>query len=297
MDLPLSDIIRMQIRAVALDLDGVVYAGDRLLDRAAETVALLRSLGLATYFVTNNSGRTRADIAAKLTRLGVAAAEQEVLTSGYAAARFVARYVGASVFVLGSDGLRLEIAATGARIVTDVKEPADFLVVGFDQEFNYTKIVAAMEVIAGGAKFIACNRDAQFPGGGGRNLPGCAAMVGAIEAVVQRRPHRLVGKPGTFLLRVIARRHGLRPENILVVGDSLDSDVAMASRFGSPSLYLGPEVGAEHVTGHRRRRRLLKSDYSLDSLANLFEVLQSDAAISRRAVAILGSTVRSTPAL
>jgi len=267
----LCDLLETRIRAIALDLDGVVYAGDQLLDRAAEAVAHMRGQGIRTYFVTNNSGRTREQIAGKLSRMGVPAVERDVLTSAYAAARFVAKYVPATVFVIGADGLRQEIAATGARIVCDPLEPCDFLVVGFDQQITYGKISDGLVVMSRGAKFIACNRDAQFPSGGGRNLPGCGAMVGAIEAVVQRRANRVVGKPGTLLLRMIARRERLSPEEILVIGDGLESDIAMASRFGSPSVLLGPTQPDRVMESGRRS---IRPDYRLGSLAEWLELFE-----------------------
>jgi hypothetical protein len=81
---------------------------------------------------------------------------------------------------------------------------------------------------------------------------------------------RFAGRP-----HAVARRHGLRPEEILVVGDSLDSDVAMAERFGSPSLHLGVDAAAGPVP---LRRRSPQPDFRLDSLVELFGLLNGDSA-------------------
>lgn len=62
---------RLNIRAVALDLDGVVYEGDHVIEGAADTIGTLRDKGIEIYFVTNNSGRKRTSIAEKLNQMGI----------------------------------------------------------------------------------------------------------------------------------------------------------------------------------------------------------------------------------
>ena len=139
---------------------------------------------------------------------------------------------------------------------------------GFDRAFNYNTISEALDVLLCGAKFIACNRDAQFPIENNRFLPGCGAMVGSIEAVIGKKPDREVGKPRPFMLKLVASRMKLDPEEILVVGDSLDSDIAMADRFGSPSLLVGPP---ESLGPRNLRRKQVSPTYRLTSLAAIFE--------------------------
>ena len=210
--------------------------------------------------------------------MGIAAGEEEVITSAYAAAVLMADYVPTDVFVIGSDGLRKEIAATGAHIVSRVDEPCDFLVVGFDRAFTYDTISEALDVPSCGAKFIACNRDAQFPVENSRFLPGCGAMVGAIEAVIGKKPDCEVGKPRPFMLKMVARRTNLRPEEILVIGDSLETDIAMAARFGSPSCLIGCLESAS--PRKKLRGKPISPTYQIDSLAALFEPMPFAAAPS-----------------
>jgi 4-nitrophenyl phosphatase len=226
------------VRAIALDLDGVVYHGRHLLPGADKAVEALRGFGLKVFFITNNSANTRADVARKLTYLGVPAAENEVLTSGHVTAVLVSRLrENARVLVIGSDGLKSELACLGSEVVAGL--PCDFLVVGLDAHFNYDKICTALDALFGGAVFIACNCDSTYPIEDGRLLPGCGSLVAAIEAAWRRKHEYLAGKPNDLVMKMLAGENCLRPSEILVVGDSLESDIAMASHFGSPSVFVG----------------------------------------------------------
>jgi 4-nitrophenyl phosphatase len=204
---------------------------------AVEAIERLRGLGLRIWFVTNNSARSRAAIAGKLRRLGVLADELEVMTSGYAASLLLRRLTQgqpARVVVVGSDELRTMIAAQGFEAVSE--GPGRFLIVGMDHSFTYDRIRAALETLMGGAVFVACNRDAAYPVEGGRLLPGCGPMVAAIECACGRKADYVAGKPSPTLLELVATASRLAPGEMLVVGDTLESDIVAARRFGSPAI-------------------------------------------------------------
>lgn len=259
------------IRAVALDLDGVVYSGEVPLPGAAEAIERIRGLGLLVRFVTNNSARSRASIASKLRRLGVSAGESEVITSGYAAGLLLRRLTQeqpARVVVVGSDELRTMIAAQGLEAVSE--GPGRFLVVGMHHSFTYDRIRAALETLLGGAVFVACNRDATYPVEGGRLAPGCGPMVAAIECAAGRKADYVVGKPSPALLELVAVAGGLAPGEMLVVGDTLESDIVAARRFGSPSALICDPAAIVPTTDPDDSQR---PDFVVGSLAEVPEIL------------------------
>jgi len=227
------------IEVVAIDLDGVVYRGKTMIEGADAAISNLRQSGLQAFFVTNSSVRTRADIAEKLRIMGISAEEDEVLTSAYTAGLLIKSIgVNKNVLVIGAESLKQEIVHAGAMVVAG--PPCDLVVVGMDTAFSYEKIRLAMEGIAGGAVFVACNQDASFPGEDGRMFPGCGPMVAAVEAAVAFPPHHIAGKPSVLMLEIIAARYHLRPDEILVIGDGMESDIKMAVAFGSPSVLVAP---------------------------------------------------------
>jgi len=226
-----------RISAVAFDLDGVVYEGNQCMAGAADTVAGLRRRGLRVFFVTNNSGKTRDEIAQKLRGMDIPADREEIFSSGYAAAELVRRMGNKTrTMVIGTSGLERIMEEEGRNLTRTL--PCDCLVVGIDNKFSYEKICLGMEAVLGGAAFIACNRDANFPVENGRLMPGAGAMVAAVEAACRRKPHYVAGKPNTLLLEMVSQRSGLKPAEILMVGDGTDSDIVMANRFGSPSILI-----------------------------------------------------------
>ncbi len=226
------------IKVAAIDLDGVVYRGNVMIGGADEAISRLRQQGLRPLFATNSSVRTRADIARKLSGMGIPAREDEILSSAFVAAMLVRELGSRRVLVIGSEGLRREMADAGAMVVPE--PPCDVVVVGMDTAFSYGKIQMAAEAIASGAVFVACNRDASFPGENGRILPGCGPMVAAVEAAAGSPPHFIAGKPAVRMLEIIAAQYQVNPREILVVGDGLDSDIEMGTAFGSPSVLVAP---------------------------------------------------------
>jgi ribonucleotide monophosphatase NagD (HAD superfamily) len=139
-----------------------------------------------------------------------------------------------NLYVIGSDGFRSELEGHGLRIVDN--DSAENLVVGLDYDFNYKKIAAALAVLLKGGKFIACNEDASFPVGQNKYMPGCGAMVGTIAASANKRPDFIVGKPHTYILSIIAKEYGVEHDEIVVVGDSYESDIMMALNYDSKAI-------------------------------------------------------------
>jgi HAD superfamily hydrolase (TIGR01450 family) len=236
-----------KLKAVAIDLDGVVYCGNKIVPGAIAAIESFRRSGLKVFFVTNNSGKKRAEIAAKLNSLGVLCAIDEVITSGYAAALFVKKLRSRRpVLVIGSDSLREEFKKAGITLTKTAK--SGVLVVGLDRNYTYDKIAVGAEAISQGAVFVASNIDACFPVEGGKYLPGCGAMVAAIEAAAGKKADHIIGKPNTFMLKMITKAHSLRPAEVLVIGDSLQSDIGMATKFGSPAVLISKRKTSRILT-------------------------------------------------
>ncbi len=218
---------------VVFDMDGVLWTMDEPITGAAEAVARCRSAGCAVFFLTNNSSRTRDSYVQKLARFGIAASRDEVVTSAQAtAAILAAERPSGRVVMVGEDGLRDELTAAGLRVVPYREgEKVDYVVVGWDRGLTYEKLAQAHgAVVRGGATFIATNRDVTYPDAGGRTLPGGGSIVAAVAASTGVEP-RTIGKPEPYTLQWILDRTGSAPEQCLVVGDRLDTDVALGRRL------------------------------------------------------------------
>ena len=213
------------------DLDGTVYLGDVLLPGARHTVDTLRQMGRRVVFLSNKPLETRADYAAKLTRLGIPTVADEVINSSWVMARWLQQEApGAALFVIGEQPLLDELREAGFGL-TEEAGAIDFVVASFDRTFEYHKLQVAFDAIRAGARFVATNADPYCPTPTG-GLPDAAAVIGAIEGCTGRRVEAVVGKPSPTTVRAILDRLQVPASDCLVVGDRLVTDVRMGQMAG-----------------------------------------------------------------
>jgi len=222
--------IRFPYRGWLLDLDGTVYLGEQLIPGAAEAIAALRGAGRRVAFLSNKPLQTRDDYAAKLTRLGVPAAADDVINSSLVLARHLrALDPGAPVYVIGEPPMRAEMAAHGFEVRND--ERVRWVVIAFDRTFTYAKLNTALQAVRGGARLIATNPDRTCPVEGGE-IPDCAGMIAAVEAVTDTKVETIVGKPSPIILEVALRALGCVAHESVIVGDRVETDIAMGKQLG-----------------------------------------------------------------
>ena len=226
--------------AWVLDLDGVVWLGTRILEGAAEAVRRLRGHGHRVGFCTNNSGTAVAAYLSKLERAGIEAVEADLVTSAMAAGQLLSP--GERVLAVGGAGLREAILERGAEIVGP-EDRADTVLVGFDPTFDYAAMRAATRAVLGGARLLASNNDPIFPSSDGP-APGCGAILASIERATGTVA-TVAGKPYAPMCRLVLDRFG---NDGVMVGDSVDTDGALASALGWPfGLVLSGNTAADSV--------------------------------------------------
>jgi glycerol-1-phosphatase len=254
------------MRGFIFDLDGCVWTGDVLIPGAADVLTLLRSQGRAITFLTNNSRARAATMQAKLERLGVQAAENEVLTPLEILGRVLDMHVGPASRVLAIGGPELEAAVVDgghSLVPVDRYREAQAVVVGNDFDFSYERLTAASRAVAAGAAFLTPNLDPRLPVAGDDFLPGCGAIVEAVAAAAGLRP-LVVGKPEPPLFELALARMGLAVEDAAMVGDSVDSDIRGARRVGLTAVLMAPKGGLDGVAHYvvksmSQLRRLLET--------------------------------------
>jgi HAD superfamily hydrolase (TIGR01450 family) len=243
-----------------LDLDGVVYVGDTLLPGARPTLRRLREDGKTIRFLTNDPRPTRSDIAERLEGFGIEAHTREVVTCGWATAAYVSEAGLESAYVVGSEGLRQELKRAGLRLTEG--EDAEAVVVGCDEQVDYSHIKHAARRIREGAQFVATNEDPTFPTPDGP-APATGAIVAAIRTAAEETPY-VVGKPHPQMFE--AALNGRDPAAAVMVGDQPETDILGAKRMGITALLLRRE-------GDRPPREEMAGTPSpvIASLADLFD--------------------------
>ena len=250
----------MLFSTYVFDMDGVLYRGDTSIPDAVSTLSQLQSIGRRVYLLTNNSGSSRADYAAKLARMGMNVPIDQIFTSAYATAIYLRAHGagGKSVFIIGESGIVDELAAMGMRPVTIPDEvpytQIDYVVVGIDRSFTYDKLRYAHTCIdRGHAQFIATNRDATYPVENG-TIPGAGSIVASVACAAGREP-LVIGKPEPHALQAILDVAKSLPGETLMVGDRLDTDIAAGKRLSVPTALV--------LTGVTTREEALAAEPSL----------------------------------
>jgi glycerol-1-phosphatase len=217
------------VTVVVLDLDGVLWRGDEPIPGAPDAVRTLRDGGARVAFLTNNSSARIGDYLDKFARFGIAAEPADVLTSAQAAAELLAATLapGAAVLACAGPGVVEALELAGFRVVD--RGPADAVVVGWHRTFDFDGLDRASRAVREGARFVATNTDATYPGPG-RVLPGAGAIVAAVAAASGGTPE-VAGKPNLPTATMVRRRLG---DVGVMVGDRPSTDGAMASVLGWP---------------------------------------------------------------
>jgi HAD superfamily hydrolase (TIGR01458 family) len=223
------------IGGVLLDLDGTLYVGDTAVPGAAGALTRLRAAGLPFRLVTNTTSRSRAMLAERLGRLGIAASTEEILSAPVAAAA-LARERGHTVIapflpepaLEDLDGLTLTGGITGRS----AGRPTAVLLGDLGERWSYALLQEAFEYVMDGAELLTCSRDRYFRQGGGLALD-AGPFVAALEYATSTQAV-VAGKPSGAYFRaaVQALGGGIRPESVAMVGDDLRSDVEGAQAAG-----------------------------------------------------------------
>ena len=226
-------------RLVVFDMDGVLFLGNTPLSDAAPAVERLKQSGTTVRYLTNNSTQTRQFYANKLAGFGIAVTPDEIVTSASATAAWIASNTNIkTIFAVGGGGLVDELEAAGITVVNrdhspDLDASCDAVVAGLDKGFTYETLLRAQQVILRTGTFIATNRDTQYPTETGV-IPGGGSIVAAIAAAAECEPIT-IGKPEPLGLQFLLEQTGTKPEDALMVGDRLDTDIACANRVGMHS--------------------------------------------------------------
>lgn len=244
-----------------IDMDGVIYRGKQLIPGADQFVRTLLERRIPFAFLTNNSQRTRRDVACKLQRMGIPVDEHHIFTCAMATARFVAQQKpNGTAYVIGEGGLLHALHRNGYAIVDD--DP-DYVIVGEGRTFNMEIVEAAVRMILRGAKLIATNLDPNCPTAAGTR-PGCGAIVAMLESATGRKAFS-VGKPSPVMMRAARKELGLSSENTIMIGDTMDTDILGGVAMGYRTVLV--------LTGSTSQEDFAlfayRPDLILDSIADL----------------------------
>jgi arabinose operon protein AraL len=262
------------------DLDGTVYLGDHLIPGADRAIADLRRRGKRVIFVSNKPVGSRRIYAEKLTRLGVPATENDVLTSGYVLATYLAHHEPKlRYYVIGEPTFLDELRSHGLTLVGELEDQdaggviqphgIDAVVISFDRTLDYRKLNTAYQALRRGARYFATNGDltCPFPGG---DVPDAGATMAALNHITGRTPELVAGKPSPLILETALDLLQVDAARCVMAGDRLETDMQMGHDAGMvTALVLSGVTSREQAEAAQPRPNLI-----LETIGNLPEWIE-----------------------
>ncbi|MFO8037238.1 MAG: HAD-IIA family hydrolase [Anaerolineales bacterium] len=260
------------LKGIILDMDGVLWKGSQPLADLPSVFDRVSNRGWKVLGMTNNSTRTPAHYLAKLKSFGVDLEPWQVINSSEATAEHLKEMhpQGGYVYAVGERGLLNALSDAGfSSLAEEDREPLA-VVAGMDRELTYRKIERAARYIRKGIPFIGTNPDKTYPTPNGL-APGAGVVLAAIEAASGISP-QIMGKPNRRMYQAALKRLNCSPEEVLVVGDRLETDILGAHHIGCRSgLVLSGVSSWEDLEGWSP-----KPDLVADDVESLLETIQSD---------------------
>lgn len=228
----MQDLTRLKGKKLwILDMDGTVYLGDRLFEETLPFLERIKAQGADYLFFTNNASRAKDTYVTRLTKMGIPASAEQILTSAETTFRFLKTHrKGKKVYVVGTPDLERAFLKEGIEL----SEEADIVIISFDTTLTYEKVNTACRLIRNGAEFFSTHPDFNCPVEGGF-IPDSGAICAMVTASTGKEP-RYFGKPYEDVLLCVEEHTGLSRKDMVVVGDRLYTDIALGAKNGMDSV-------------------------------------------------------------
>ena len=231
-------------RLFLLDMDGTLYLDDRLFDKVPEFLSHVRRIGGRYLFLTNNSSRGVEGYMEKLSRMGIPTAPEDYLTSVDAAIDHLRRFhAGEKCYVFGTRAFYGQLQTAGIPGTDRPEDDVDILLCGFDRELTFRTLEDACILLNRGVTWLATNPDWVCPTWYG-SVPDCGSVCRMLTTATGRKP-LFLGKPQPAMAELALRRTGFSPEQAVMIGDRLYTDVACGINAGIDSIFVLSGEGTE----------------------------------------------------
>lgn len=225
-----------EIRHVALDMDGTIYLSNTLFPFTIPFLEKLDRLGITHSFLTNNPTKSLGDYLAKLHKMGIPAAPEQMYTTTIAMIDYIRSHYPQAhrLFLLGTPSMQSQFEEAGfVQTSDDPDDVPDIVVASFDMTLVYPRLCRAAWWVSQGIPYLATNPDKVCPTDQKTILVDCGSICRCIEHATGRKPDVTLGKPDPNMLLGILEQKHLQPNQIAMVGDRIYTDIAMAQNAGA----------------------------------------------------------------
>lgn len=228
----------LKYRCIIFDLDGTIYFGNQLAEKANEVIDCAKKITRHVFFVTNNSAKTRVQIWQKLINMGINVKLEELITSSYAIAKYLKDNNYTDVYCVGTDFLKNEITNSGISVFSTKPQ---VVIVGYNPDFKLSDLDELANIDTKKCKLVVANKERSYPKENGRLVSGAGPIVAAVENLLNKQVDVIVGKPSSEMLNIMVSDLDIKPNEICVIGDSYNSDIKMAQNYGAKGILITKE--------------------------------------------------------
>lgn len=264
-----------------LDMDGTIYLDDCLFDGVHEFLESIVKKGGKYIFMTNNSSKSTDAYVEKLAKLGIRASEKDFMTSVSATIHFLNKAYGKGaggrlIYLMGTGSFEKQMIEAGFNITTDGSPHVEIILCGFDRELTYKKLEDVCKMLTEGLKsgrkldYYATNPDWVCPTDFGY-VPDCGSMCKMIETATGRAPY-FIGKPQPDMAQLSMDMAGFSPEETLIIGDRLYTDIACGLNAGVDTCFvLSGEGTLEDIDRYN-----VRPTYIFDNIKELHRRIENE---------------------
>lgn len=257
-----------QKKLFLFDIDGTLAVGDTLYEGSADLLKYIDDIGGKSYFITNNSTKSGEDYVEKFRNaFQLETTADQFVTSGYMTLQFLkTHYAEQKIYVLGTASFVEELKKNGLNVMETAEDNIACVVVAYDSELTYNKLTEACKVLfTTDVPFYGTNPDLRCPIDFGF-IPDCGSICDMITATTDKKPQYL-GKPSKEVVELCLKLSGFTPEETLVVGDRLYTDIACGINGGVDTCV----VFTGEATPEDIKNTLYQPDYVFETIKDLNE--------------------------
>ena len=249
--------------AFIFDLDGTIYRGSSIIKNADKTINQLKNLGKKLIFISNKTTGSIQEYFDFLNNSGLNISKDEIINSTLILKKYLSENFSGKIFyAIGEPVFINEIIESGLKY-SEKPEEIEILLVTLDRTLDYRKLEIASRALEKGARFFAANIDDTCPVDDGEVLD-AGATISALEKRTHRKLENNFGKPSSFMINEVTRRLAIENSRVLLIGDRLETDIAMGNNYG-----IDTALVATGVKNFPNGNQHIKPTYFLDSIYDL----------------------------
>jgi HAD superfamily hydrolase (TIGR01458 family) len=252
------------VEGVLVDLDGVLYIGDEAIPGAAEALSRFREAGLALRGVTNTTTKSAGTLAARLADMGLPLGSAEIVTAPRTAVNYLRTLDQPTVRLVLSD----DAASEFSEFDMSETDP-DIVIIGdIGDGWDYALMSNLFECITNGASLVALHKGRYYQGPDGLILD-IGAFVTGLEYATSTKA-KVIGKPSQEFFQLAVSDMGLKPGQVVMVGDDIESDIGGAQRSGLQGVLVRTGKYREHLV----EKSMVEPDAVVDSIVDVPQLLR-----------------------